>query len=98
MKNINVNKGLIIFRDTLDDIYITDNVIGIEPKKINELFDITQKQSAKGTANEIGSGLGLILCKEFVKKNNGKIWVETQFGKGSSFKFSLPFSEKKHKD
>jgi len=71
---------------------VSDNGIGIESEHINKLFRIDSKLSKTGTANEKGTGLGLILCKEFVEKNNGKIWVESEVGKGSDFKFTLPLS------
>jgi signal transduction histidine kinase len=73
-------------------ISISDNGIGIKPEKLAKLFDISHRQTTTGTAEETGTGLGLILCKEFIEKNNGKIWVESECGKGSNFKFSLPVS------
>lgn len=72
-------------------ITIKDNGIGIKPDRINNLFVISQIQSTRGTAEEEGSGLGLLLCKDFVEKHGGKIWVESEIGKGSEFKFTLPF-------
>jgi signal transduction histidine kinase len=71
-------------------ISVSDNGIGIKPDKLTKLFDISKRQTTTGTAEETGTGLGLILCKEFVEKNGGKIWVESEYGKGSEFKFTLP--------
>ena len=71
-------------------ISVLDNGIGITPDVLNKLFDLSQVITTKGTAKETGTGLGLLLCKEFVEKHGGKIWVESQVGKGSEFKFSLP--------
>jgi signal transduction histidine kinase len=71
-------------------ISVSDNGIGIKPEKISNLFDISQRQTTKGTEEETGTGLGLILCKEFIEINGGKIWVESEYGKGSDFKFTLP--------
>jgi signal transduction histidine kinase len=73
-------------------ISISDNGIGIKPEKLSKLFDISQRQNTTGTAEETGTGLGLIICKEFVEKNAGEIWVESECGKGSSFRFTLPVS------
>jgi signal transduction histidine kinase len=53
------------------------------------LFEKTMGYSTRGTANEKGTGLGLILCKEFVEKNGGTIWLESEPGKGSTFYFTL---------
>jgi len=75
------------------EIKIKDNGIGI-PKEIQtKLFDIGENTQTKGTENETGTGLGLILCKEFVEKHGGNIWVESEEGKGSDFKFTLPLNK-----
>lgn len=71
-------------------ITISDSGMGISRENINRLFDINENFTTKGTANEKGSGLGLILCKEFIEKQGGKIWVESEVGVGSDFKFTLP--------
>jgi signal transduction histidine kinase len=71
-------------------ISISDNGIGIAPVQLTKMFEISYVQTTKGTAGETGTGLGLLLCKEFVGKNGGKIWVESEPGKGSKFNFTLP--------
>ncbi len=71
-------------------IQIKDNGVGISQENLKKLFRIDEKINSKGTIGETGTGLGLILCKEFIIKNNGKIWVESEIGVGSSFIFSIP--------
>src|ERR1035437_5804844 len=80
-------------------ISVSDNGIGISPENLIKLFDISQVLSTKGTAKETGTGLGLLLCKEFVEKHGGKIWVESECGKGSIFYFNIPYNaESKEKN
>jgi signal transduction histidine kinase/Tfp pilus assembly protein PilF len=74
-------------------ISIQDNGVGIDKKNLDKLFRIDNKIQTKGTANEKGTGLGLVLCHEFVTKNGGVISVESEKGKGSIFVFSLPISK-----
>lgn len=69
---------------------IADSGIGMTDEVRNNLFNITEKVQRTGTSNETGTGLGLLLCKEFVEKNQGEIFVESEQGKGSKFFFSLP--------
>jgi PAS domain S-box-containing protein len=73
-------------------IMISDNGIGIPKENIEEIFRIDSKLTTPGTEKEKGSGLGLILCREFMEKHNGSISVESTKGKGSTFvcKFPLP--------
>lgn len=73
------------------EICVSDTGMGI-PKKIqSKIFDIGENTSMQGTENETGTGLGLILCKEFVEKHGGKIWFKSEVGKGSSFFFTIPY-------
>lgn len=74
----------------LADISICDNGVGIPGSKISKLFKLEEKIGSKGTEGELSTGLGLLLCKEFVEKNGGKIWAESEWEKGSVFTFSLP--------
>lgn len=71
-------------------ISVTDSGIGISSEVQDKLFRIDNKINTKGTDNEKGTGLGLILCREFVERHGGRIWVESEAGKGSRFSFSLP--------
>lgn len=75
-------------------ITVADNGIGIAPEIASNLFDITKVHSTKGTDNEKGTGLGILLCKEFVERHGGKIWVESELGKGSELKFTLPINSR----
>ncbi len=71
-------------------ICIEDSGVGIKPNDLEKLFRIDIHYTTNGTSNEKGTGLGLILCKDLIEKNNGKIWVESEFGKGSKFFISIP--------
>ncbi len=73
-------------------ITVSDNGIGIDTQNASQLFDLKQKNSKNGTEGEKGTGLGLIICKEFIEKHNGKIWVESELGKGSDFIFTIPLN------
>jgi signal transduction histidine kinase len=70
--------------------YVKDTGIGIPATFIPLLFKVGEKTSRVGTNGESSTGLGLILCKEYIQKHKGKIWVESEEGKGSTFYFTLP--------
>jgi signal transduction histidine kinase len=72
------------------EVSIIDSGIGIDANDLSQLFELNSSLLNKGTANEEGTGLGLLLCKEFIEKNGGKIWVTSSKGKGSTFYFTLP--------
>jgi signal transduction histidine kinase len=76
--------------DKFWQISVKDDGVGMNKAVLKMLFDKTAPYSTRGTANEKGTGLGLILCKEFVEKNGGTIWVESEEGKGSTFFFTVP--------
>jgi two-component system, sensor histidine kinase and response regulator len=75
-------------------IAIEDNGVGMTEDLIANLFNIKTHVSSYGTNNEKGTGLGLLICKEFIEKNNGKITVESQVGKGTKFTITLPSFKK----
>ena len=70
-------------------VILSDTGIGIAPEKIENLFKIDKSFTTPGTNNELGTGLGLILCKEFVERNGGTIWVESTLEIGSKFIFTV---------
>jgi len=72
-------------------VSVKDTGVGIAKSDMEKIFRIDSKHSTRGTADEKGTGLGLILCREFIEKHKGTIWVESEEGKGSTFRFSLPF-------
>ena len=72
------------------EIKVSDNGIGMPGALINKLFLLNEKTNRLGTEGELSSGLGLLLCKEFIDKHGGKIWVESEEGKGSTFSFTVP--------
>ncbi|MGZ2369468.1 PAS domain S-box protein [Ancylomarina sp. YFZ004] len=83
---VNVSKNQV-------EITVKDNGVGMNEESQSKIFNNNEYLSTPGTENESGLGLGLILCKEFVEKHGGEIWVESELGKGSNFIFSIPLSE-----
>jgi signal transduction histidine kinase len=71
-------------------ISIADTGVGIKPELVSKLFEISSTFSTPGTAGERGAGFGLALCREFVEIHGGRIWVTSEPGKGSDFRFTLP--------
>jgi signal transduction histidine kinase len=76
-------------KDNIVEVKICDTGIGISKELINKLFQLNEKTNRKGTEGEPSTGLGLLLCKEFIEKHGGKIWVESEAGKGSVFIFTI---------
>jgi len=74
----------------LTRISIQDNGVGISEEKQTKLFKISEEVITKGTEEETGTGLGLILCKEFVEKQGGEIWIKSKEGKGTTVYFTIP--------
>lgn len=71
------------------EIIVSDTGIGMKQSQINRLFQWETRQSSEGTSGEKGTGLGLLICNEFVINHKGKIWAESEQGKGSSFHFTI---------
>lgn len=91
--------GIIIIGSKLKDdhveLFVKDSGIGISDDQISHIFELNDGKSKLGTMGEKGNGLGLILCKQFVEQNNGKIWVESQPNVGTTFRFTIPLVKKK---
>ncbi len=71
-------------------ISVADNGVGMDEEAMEKIFRMDAKYSTAGTENERGTGLGLLLCMELIELNGGKIWVDSEVGKGSEFHFTLP--------
>jgi signal transduction histidine kinase len=78
-------------------VCVEDTGMGMNEETKSKLFRIDVHHTSLGTNQEKGTGLGLIICKEFVEANGGKIWVESEEGKGSKFFFTVPLA-KTHND
>jgi len=76
--------------DNFVELSISDTGVGMGKNDLEKLFKLDKTISTKGTANEEGTGLGLLLCKEMINQHKGKIWVESELGKGTTFFFTLP--------
>jgi signal transduction histidine kinase len=74
------------------EVSVSDSGIGINAENLAKLFRIDVSNSTIGTNNETGTGVGLILCKELIEKHGGKIWAESELGRGSKFIFTLPIN------
>ena len=72
------------------EVSVIDTGIGMDKEKLNSLFKIENQQVTYGTAGERGTGLGLLLCKELIEKNNGQLFVKSRLNVGSTFLFTLP--------
>ncbi|NOQ24145.1 MAG: PAS domain-containing protein [Bacteroidales bacterium] len=76
-------------------VEVKDQGVGISPENMEKLFRIDVKYKTTGTSGEKGTGLGLIVCHEFIQKNNGAIWCNSELGKGTSFYFTIPCEKQK---
>jgi PAS domain S-box-containing protein len=85
---VTISAGKIM--DQMIEVAICDNGIGMQKSVVDKLFKIDEKTGRKGLDGELSTGLGLLLCKEFVEKNKGKIWAKSEEGVGSTFYFTLP--------
>jgi signal transduction histidine kinase len=79
-------------KNSMAEVQVTDTGVGIEQQDLEKLFKIEENYSTRGTDKETGFGLGLVVSKEFIEKNNGQISVQSKPGKGSTFSFTLPLS------
>jgi signal transduction histidine kinase len=83
--------------DSVVELSVLDTGVGMSEKMMNNIFNFDKNKSTPGTASENGTGLGLVLCKEFITLNGGKIWAESTLGKGSKFSVSIPKHASKYK-
>ena len=77
--------------ESMLQVSVEDTGVGMKEDVLSKLFKIDEHVTTKGTDKEKGTGLGLILCKEFIELHGGKIWAESVVGEGSKFKFTIPY-------
>jgi signal transduction histidine kinase len=94
---VRISSSSITGQDDKICITVEDNGLGMDKKTLNRLFRITQQKSKKGTQGEQGSGLGLIICREFVEKNEGRIWAESALYEYTKFHFTLKLHDNNKK-
>ena len=76
------------------EVSVKDTGIGMTTHMIDNLYRLDVNTCRKGTDGEYSTGLGLIICKDSIEKHGGKLWVESEVGKGSTFQFTLPGKER----
>lgn len=87
-----ITVGAILRDGNMAEIFVRDTGTGMPAEVVDKIFRIDSKHTMKGTQGEAGTGLGLLLCREFAEKNGGKIWVESTEGVGSTFRFTIPLN------
>jgi signal transduction histidine kinase len=93
IKYTNENGEIIIetqLHNDCTEVSIKDNGIGMDENTIKKLYQLTATKSKRGTAHEKGTGLGLLICKEFIEEHQGQLSIESNPGEGSTFSFTLP--------
>lgn len=88
-RNSTIELGARMYNETHVLVYVTDHGIGLAEKSRKKLFSLDGFQTTPGTENEKGTGMGLIICKDFVERNSGSIWVDSELNKGTTFNFTL---------
>ena len=94
----NIEIAAVVKHENEVEVSVADSGTGMSPEAARELFTDHPEAHRDGTGGEKGSGLGLVLCKEFVEKHGGKIRVESGEGKGSRFFFTMPYSNENEKN
>ncbi|PKP39326.1 MAG: hypothetical protein CVT98_02200 [Bacteroidetes bacterium HGW-Bacteroidetes-15] len=87
-----------IIRNEIIEVTVSDKGVGISNELLGQLFQVNDQLGSRGTEGELSTGLGLLLCKEFVEKNGGEIRAESIEGKGSKFMFTLPMAQNLESD
>jgi len=89
----NIVSVVLQFENESFSFSVIDQGVGMTAEKIDSLFKVGTNESTNGTSGEKGIGLGLLLCADFIAKHNGKIWVESEEGQGSTFSFSIHINQ-----